>query len=119
MNLLAYIFHIGGGTIGLASGLVAAFSRKGGNLHRKAGIVFVAAMLVMAVFAIYLAVVVPGQTVNVFIGTFALYLVSTAWMTVRRPEQVTTGIFFLPQLLVLCFLVFWMIRVRFTGWRQA
>jgi hypothetical protein len=25
----------------------------------------------------------------------------------------------LPQLLVLAFLVFWMIRVRFTGWRQS
>jgi uncharacterized membrane protein len=226
--MFAYIFHIGGGTIGLASGLVAAFSRKGGNLHRKSGIVFVASMLLMAVFAVYLAVVVPGQTVNVFIGTFSFYLVATAWMTVRRVEGVTgpfekialfvalclcapfailafqlavgatpffksavpfegpvliavyvftsvlalavigdvrvvlaggifgtrriarhlwrmclgltlaagsfftnalprllpppvhvTGIFFLPQLLVLCFLVFWMIRVRFTGWRQA
>jgi len=27
-----------------------------------------------------------------------------------------TPIFFVPQLLVLCFLIFWMIRVRFTGW---
>jgi hypothetical protein len=29
-----------------------------------------------------------------------------------------TLIFFLPQLLVLAFLIFWMIRVRFTGWRE-
>jgi hypothetical protein len=27
-----------------------------------------------------------------------------------------TTIFFVPQLLVLGFLIFWMIRVRFTGW---
>jgi hypothetical protein len=30
-----------------------------------------------------------------------------------------TSLFFLPQLLVLAFLMFWMIRVRFTGWRQT
>jgi hypothetical protein len=30
-----------------------------------------------------------------------------------------TGIFFLPQLLVLGFLIFWMIRVRFSGSRQS
>lgn len=228
MTILAYVLHIGAGTIGLGSGLVAAFAAKGGYLHRKAGIVFVASMLVMAAFAGYLAVAVPGQTVNLFIGTFAFYLVSTAWMTVHRragmsglfekialfvavclcapfailafqlatgidplfksavpfkgpvlvaiygfmsvlalaaigdakvvlaggiagaprlarhlwrmclgltlaagsfftnalprilPGQVhVTSLFFLPQLLVLGFLIFWMIRVRFTGWRQS
>jgi hypothetical protein len=30
-----------------------------------------------------------------------------------------TSILFVPQLLVLGFLIFWMIRVRFTGWRQS
>jgi hypothetical protein len=227
MTTLAYVLHIGGGTIGLASGLVAAFVRKGGYLHRKAGTVFFVSMLVMATFAAYLAVVVPGQIVNLFIGIFAFYLVATAWMTVRRKEgriglfekfalflafclcapfailafQLATGltpsfktavpfegpvlvaiysftavlaiavigdarvvlaggisgaprvarhlwrmclgltlaagsfftnalprllpgpvhvtpIFFLPQLLCLAFLAFWMIRVRFTHWRQ-
>jgi hypothetical protein len=92
MTVLAYVFHIGGGTIGLASGLVAAFARKGGYLHRKAGTVFAVSMLVMATFAAYLAVVVPGQIVNLFIGTFAFYLAATAWMTVRRREG-TTGLF--------------------------
>jgi hypothetical protein len=228
MTTLAYVFHIVAGTIALAAGLVAAFARKGGYLHRKAGNVFTVSMLVMATFAGYLAVVVPGQTVNLFIGTFVLYLVTTAWMTVHRREgttglfekialfvavclcapfailsfQVSTGmapffksavpfegpvliaiyvftsvlalaaigdarvvlaggitggpriarhlwrmclgltlatgsfftnalprilpapvhvtsLFFLPQLLLLAFLVFWMIRVRFTGWRQS
>ncbi len=28
-----------------------------------------------------------------------------------------TDIFFVPQLLVLGFLIFWLIRVRFAGWR--
>jgi hypothetical protein len=86
MTTLAFVLHIGAGTIGLVSGTVAAFARKGGRLHRAAGTVFFVSMLVMAVFAIYLAVAMPGQIVNVFIGTFALYLVATAWMTVRRKE---------------------------------
>jgi hypothetical protein len=41
----------------------------------------------MGVFAIYLGFAVPGQLTNVFIGIFALYLVTTAWMTVRRRER--------------------------------
>jgi len=92
MTILAYVLHIGAGTIGLASGLVAAVARKGGYLHRKAGTVFVVSMLVMATFAAYLAVAVPDQIVNLFIGTFASYLVATGWMTVRRREG-TIGLF--------------------------
>jgi hypothetical protein len=86
MTLLAFVVHIAGGAIGLVSGTVAVCARKGGNLHRKAGTVFVTSMVVMAIFAIYLGFVVPDQITNVFIGTFALYLVATAWMTVRRKD---------------------------------
>ena len=84
MTVLAFVIHIGAGALGLVAGSVAAFARKGGNLHRKAGTVFVVSMLVMATFAAYLAVAVPDQKVNLFIGTFVFYLVATAWMTVRR-----------------------------------
>jgi uncharacterized membrane protein len=86
LTVLAFILHIGGGAIGLASGTVAALARKGGALHRKAGNIFVVSMLVMGVFAIYLAVVEPDQITNVFIGILAIYLVSTAWMAVHRKE---------------------------------
>jgi uncharacterized membrane protein len=86
VTVLAFVIHIAGGAIGLVSGTVAVFARKGRNLHRKAGTVFVASMVVMAIFAIYLGFAMPDQITNVFIGTFALYLVVTAWMTVRRAE---------------------------------
>jgi uncharacterized membrane protein len=86
MTVLAFVVHIAGGVIGLASGTIAVFARKGGYLHRKAGTVFVASMMAMAVFAIYLGLAVPDQLTNEFIGTFALYLVATAWMTVRRRD---------------------------------
>ena len=82
--LIALVLHIGAGVIGLVSGTVAAIARKGGRLHRRAGNLFFVAMLTMAAFAAYLAVVVPDQLVNVFISAFTAYLVATAWMTVRR-----------------------------------
>jgi hypothetical protein len=84
ITMLAFMLHIGGGGIGLVSGTVASLARKGGTLHRRAGTIFVVSMLVMGVFAIYLAVAEPDQLTNVFIGTFAIYLVSTAWMAVHR-----------------------------------
>jgi hypothetical protein len=84
LTTLAFALHIGGGAIGLVAGTVAVSVRKGGWLHRRAGNVFFVSMLVMATFAIYLAVAMPKQLVNVFIGTFACYLITTAWLTVRR-----------------------------------
>jgi hypothetical protein len=89
LTLFAFVLHIGGGATALAAGTVAMFARKGGRLHRRAGTVFVLSMFVMAIFAVHLAVAMPGQMVNVFIGTFAFYLVATAWMTVRRTEGVS------------------------------
>jgi uncharacterized membrane protein len=92
MTVVAFAVHIGGGAIGLASGTVAAFARKGGPLHRKAGKVFLISMVVSATLAIYLAFAMPDQIVNAFIGTLVIYLLATAWMTVRR-KQGTTGQF--------------------------
>src|SRR5262245_16663335 len=80
-------------------------SRKGERTHRVAGTVFFVSMLVMGVFAGYLAVAIPGQIPNLFIGTFTIYLVATAWMTVRRKDR-SVGI---PEkialLVVLCLCV--------------
>ena len=86
ITTLAFVLHIAGGTVGLFSGTIAIFAAKGGWLHRRAGTVFFVSMLVMAATAGYLAVVRPGQLVNLFIAIFASYLVVTAWMTVQRPE---------------------------------
>ena len=91
VTVLAFILHVGAGALSLASGTVAAFARKGGRLHRRAGTVFVVSMLVMATLAAYLAIAVPGQIVNLFIGTLVFYLVATGWLAVHRREG-TTGI---------------------------
>src|SRR5215469_7231076 len=89
LTTLAFILHVSAGTIGLFSGTVAIFARKGSPLHRTAGTVFFVSMLVMAVFAIWLGFAMPGQIVNVFIGIFVFYLVATAWLTVHRKEHST------------------------------
>ena len=86
LTLLAFALHIGGGAVGLVSGTVAVIARKGGRLHRKAGTVFVISMVVMAVFGCYLGFVMPDQRVNVFISIFALYLILTAWLAIRRND---------------------------------
>lgn len=81
---LVYVVHVGCGTVGLASGTIAAFAQKGERLHRAAGTVFLVSMLVMAVFAAWLAIVVPGQMSNLQGAILTFYLVATAWLTVRR-----------------------------------
>jgi uncharacterized membrane protein len=86
MTILALVVHIVAGIVGLVSGTVAAFALKGGRLHRAAGNVFFSSMSAMAIFSAYLAVAVPNQLVNVFIGAFTFYMVATAWLTVRRNE---------------------------------
>jgi uncharacterized membrane protein len=83
---LVLILHVVAGTIALFAGIVAMSSRKGARAHRMAGTVFCVSMLVMAAFAAYLAVAMPEQIPNLFIGTFTIYLVATAWSTVRRKE---------------------------------
>jgi hypothetical protein len=77
-----YFVHIAAGALALAGGYVALFSPKGGPLHRKAGLLFVYAMLIMGVGAAALGIAL-GRYSNV--GAFALvvYLVVTALTTVR------------------------------------
>jgi hypothetical protein len=83
---LALIVHVIAGTVALFAGIVAMSSRKGARAHRVAGTAFFVSMLLMASVADYLAVAIPEQIPNLFIGTFTIYLVATAWMTVRRKE---------------------------------
>ncbi len=84
LTTLAFAVHIAGGFAALTSGTVALFVRKGSRPHRISGNVFFVSMIVMALTALYLAVVMLNQLVNVNISIFALYLVTTGWMTVQR-----------------------------------
>ncbi len=75
--------HIGAGFVGLGSGFVAMTARKGGGLHRQAGNVFFASMMLMAALGTAVAPFLPERIGSVA-GLLTLYLVGTAWLTIRR-----------------------------------
>jgi uncharacterized membrane protein len=79
------IFHIAAGTIGMAFGIAALLFRKGSPRHRLAGNAFVLAMLGLTASGAVMAYLkdIPSSVVG---GLFALYLVASAWMTVKRKE---------------------------------
>lgn len=88
------VVHVGGGAVAIVSGAGALVVRKGGRLHRLTGTIFFYAMLAvgLAASALGLAAVARGHLVqigNVFGGAFAVYLVTTGWLTVHRPPNVT------------------------------
>ena len=105
MTNLALIVHVIAGTIALLAGIVAMASRKGERTHRASGTVFFVSMLVMAIFADYLAIAIPEQIPNLFIGTFTIYLVATAWLTVRRKERSVGAAEKIALALILCLCV--------------
>jgi uncharacterized membrane protein len=82
------ILHILGGLIGVVSGSAALLARKGSRFHRAAGKVFVYSMVGMAAGGASMALL-KWQRFNILAGLFTIYLVSTAWVTVRRKEGET------------------------------
>ncbi len=84
-------FHIIAGLLALLGGGAALFAAKGSWLHRKAGMVFVVAMLAMTSSAFIMAALLRPNRLNVVAALVTFYLVCTALLTVRRPlEQVRT-----------------------------
>ena len=83
------IVHICAGTLGLLSGTAAMTFRKGSPRHVLAGRVFVASMLTMGVFAVYLAIT-RHQPNNIGGGILTVYLIGTAWLTARRRDGETS-----------------------------
>ncbi len=79
---LALLVHFGGGLLGLASGTLAIVAAKGGPTHRRAGLLFVIAMITGGIFAAGIALYEHnyGSLVG---GAFTAYLVFTAFTTVR------------------------------------
>ncbi|MBA2706909.1 MAG: hypothetical protein H0U59_03790 [Gemmatimonadaceae bacterium] len=81
MNLLPA--HIIGGLIAIVAGFVAIYALKGGRLHRGSGKIFVYSMLVLALTGAVLGVL-KSQRLNAAQGVLTFYLVTTAFLTVRR-----------------------------------
>jgi uncharacterized membrane protein len=81
--------HVAAGGLALVLGAVALLARKGGTIHRRSGVLFVYAMLVMGATASILGFLKRPTDGNVFAGLMTAYFVGTAWTTVR-PETAWT-----------------------------
>jgi hypothetical protein len=74
-HVMVLPIHIAAGGLALVLGTLALLAKKGGTFHRRSGLVFVYAMLVMGISAAMLG--------NVGGGVMAVYFVVTALTTVR------------------------------------
>ena len=91
MNTLLPI-HIAAGGLALVLGTVALLVKKGGTIHRRSGMLFVYAMLVMGFTASILGFLESPTDANVFTGFMTAYFVGTALTAVRPPSPWTRTI---------------------------
>ena len=106
------IVHILGGSLGLLSGTAAMTFRKGSPRHVLAGRVFVASMLIMGVFAVYLAIT-RHQPSNIGGGFLTVYLIGTARLTARRRDGETSRFDWVVLLIPLAIGIFlWMNGIK-------
>lgn len=79
------LVHIAFGSAALLAGAGAMTFRKGGRMHARAGTIFLAAMLVMALTGSVMAAVRVERGTAV-IGLLTSYLVVTSWWTARHRD---------------------------------
>ncbi len=83
--------HIAAGGLAMVLGAVALLVKKGGTVHRRSGLLFVCAMLVMGASASILGFRKSPTDGNVFAGFMTAYFVGTALTTVRPVSPWTRG----------------------------
>jgi uncharacterized membrane protein len=88
MSMLLPI-HIAAGGLAIVLGAVALSVKKGGTIHRKSGLLFVYAMLVMGLTASILEYLQSAAATNVVAALMSLYFVGTALTTVRPASRWT------------------------------
>src|SRR5881275_2687455 len=82
---LILFLHIAGGSVGIISGMIALFTRKGGRVHRIAGTTFFVSMLIMAGIGAAASPFLPVPSMpNVCAGVLTFYLVGTGWVAIKR-----------------------------------
>jgi len=84
--------HIAAGGLAIVLGAIALSVKKGGSTHRRVGLLFVCAMLVMGTSASILGFRKSPTDGNVFAGFMVAYFVVTALMTVRAVSPWTRRI---------------------------
>ena len=84
--------HIAAGGLAIILGAVALSVKKGGNIHRRSGLLSVYATLVMGVSASILSLLKGRADGNVLAGVLTAYFVGTALTTVRPASSWTRRI---------------------------
>jgi uncharacterized membrane protein len=81
--------HIAAGALAMVLGATALVARKGGNIHRRSGMLFVYAMVVMGATASILEFFRSAAATNVVAALMSIYFVGTGMTTVRPPSRWT------------------------------
>ncbi|MGM0561398.1 MAG: hypothetical protein ACQETX_10070 [Pseudomonadota bacterium] len=88
---LLLVPHILSGFLALGAAGVAAAANKGARLHRRAGAIYVLAMLIVSLTALALVFVHPNAFL-LGIGIFSFYFVFTGWRTAKQRDGKTRPI---------------------------
>ncbi|BCT92926.1 hypothetical protein LYSHEL_19490 [Lysobacter helvus] len=83
--------HITAGLVVIVAGAFALFAKKGSRLHRSAGTVFFVAMVTLTATGAIAATFVHPNRGNVVAAFSTFYLVTTAWLTVKRDVVAARG----------------------------
>jgi uncharacterized membrane protein len=83
--------HIVAGALALLFGYVALAATKGASLHRKSGLFFVCAMVVMSLTGAWIAIL-HANAISIVAGLLTFYFVATALLTVRRRTPEAAGV---------------------------
>lgn len=77
--------HVFSGTLAVLAGAIAAFTRKGGGVHVRAGKVFVVLMTVSSLLGAVMGLIEFEQFfITFFAGLLGAYLVVSGWLTLNR-----------------------------------
>lgn len=98
--MLLLPIHVTAGLLSIGAGTVALYAIKGSWLHRRSGMIFVVAMLVMASLGAIMAGLKPDRGTALG-GVLAIYIVSTGLLTVRRTVEQSRGLLTSLMLLAL------------------
>ncbi len=92
MNSVIMPIHIAAGGLAIVLGAVALLVKKGGTIHRRSGMLFVYAMLVMGFTASIIGFLKSPDDPNVTAGITIAYFVGTALIAVRPASRWTRGL---------------------------
>jgi uncharacterized membrane protein len=92
--------HVTAGLLAISAGAVALYAIKGGWLHRRSGMIFVVAMLVMASTGAVMAGLKPDRGTALG-GVLVFYIVCTGVLTVRGTVEQSRGLLISLMMLAL------------------